>query len=182
MEDSLNILIIDDEVDRINVRHLLEDEEVNAIIHEASNCASGREKIKLNKFDCILIDYKLPDATGVEVLEKIREEDQNDSPLILLTGMGDEELATEVMKKGASDYLSKNNLKGETLARSIRNAIQVRSFEKRCWRQNWLCLKVRNRIAPLLKRCRMSYFVWGRTRELNLSTLPSGSLVLIPMN
>jgi len=130
MKDSLNILIIDDdEVDRMNVRHLLKDAGMSVVFHEATNCASGIEKIKLNKFDCILIDYKLPDATGVEVLEKIRE--VNNVPLILLTGMGDEELAAEVMKKGASDYLSKNKLDRENLSRSVRNAIQVRSFEEK---------------------------------------------------
>ena len=124
MKDCLDILVIDDdEVDRMNVQHLLDKEGVKAVVHEASDCKSGIEKMKSRKFDCVLIDYKMPDANGVEVLEKLREVNRNNVPLILLTGMGDELLIAEVMKKGASDYLSKNGLNGKTLAHSIRKAI-----------------------------------------------------------
>lgn len=132
MAGQLNILIIDDdEVDRLNIQHLLDSEGVNAHVHEASNCSSGIERMKSNDIDCVLIDYKLPDATGLEVLEELKDMNQNNVPLILLTGVGDEQLATEVMKKGASDYLSKSKLNGESLVRSITNAIQLRSFEKK---------------------------------------------------
>ena len=79
--------------------------------------------MKSRKFDCVLIDCKMPDTNGVEVLEKLRKVNRNNVPLILLTGMGDELLVAEVMKKGASDYLSKNGLNGKTLAHSIRKAI-----------------------------------------------------------
>ena len=51
--------------------------------------------------------------------------------MILLTGMGGELLVAEAMKKGASDYLPKKGLDGKTLAHSIRNSIQVGSFEKK---------------------------------------------------
>lgn len=132
MTDKLDILVIDDdEVDRMNVRHLLDSEGVNAYVHEALDCSSGIEKMKSINIDCVLIDYRLPDATGLEVLEKLREVNGNNIPLILLTGMGNEQLASEVMKKGASDYLTKSKLSGESLVRSIKNAIQVRSFEKK---------------------------------------------------
>ena len=73
MSDKLDILVIDgDEADRMNVQHLLESEVVNADIHEASDCSSGIAKMKSTNIDCVLIDYKLPDATGLEVLEELR--------------------------------------------------------------------------------------------------------------
>jgi diguanylate cyclase (GGDEF)-like protein len=134
MKDCLNILVIDDdEVDRMNIQHLLDGEGVKAVVHEASNCLSGIEMLGSHEIDCVLIDYRLPDANGVEVLEKVREVDRNNIPMILLTGMGGELLVAEVMKKGASDYLSKNGLNGKTLVQSIRSAIQVRDFEKKVW-------------------------------------------------
>ena len=123
MKDCLDILVIDDEVDRMNVQHLLDKEGVKAVVHEASDCKSGIEKMKSREIDCVLIDYRLPDANGVEVLEKLTEVNRNNVPLILLIEMGDELLVAEVMKKGASDYLSKNGLNGKTLAHSIRKAI-----------------------------------------------------------
>ena len=132
MKDCLDILVIDDdEVDRMNVQHLLDKEGVKAVVHEASDCKSGIEKMKSREIDCVLIDYRLPDANGVEVLEKLTEVNRNNGSLILLTGMGDELLVAEAMKKGASDYLPKKGLDGKTLAHSIRNSIQVGSFEKK---------------------------------------------------
>ena len=132
MKDCLDILVIDDdEVDRMNVQHLLDKEGVKAVVHEASDCKSGIEKMKSREIDCVLIDYRLPDANGVEVLEKLTEVNRNNVSLILLTGMGDELLVAEAMKKGASDYLPKKGLDGKTLAHSIRNSIQVGSFEKK---------------------------------------------------
>ena len=132
MKDCLDILVIDDdEEDRMNVQNLLDNEGMKAVVHEASDCSSGIEKMKSSNIDCVLIDYRLPGTNGVEVLEKLREVNRNNVPLILLTGVGDELLAAEVMKKGASDYLPKNGLNGKTLAHSIRNAIQVGSFEKK---------------------------------------------------
>ena len=108
MKDCLDILVIDDdEVDRMNVQHLLDKEGVKAVVHEASDCKSGIEKMKSREIDCVLIDYRLPDANGVEVLEKLTEVNRNNVPLILLTGMGGELLVAEAMKKGASDYLPK---------------------------------------------------------------------------
>ena len=92
---------------------------------------TGIEKMKPREIDCVLIDYRLPDANGVEVLEELTEVNRNNVPLILLTGMGDELLVAEAMKKGASDYLPKKGLDGKTLAHSIRNSIQVGSFEKK---------------------------------------------------
>jgi diguanylate cyclase (GGDEF)-like protein/PAS domain S-box-containing protein len=132
MTDKLDILVIDDdETDRMHVHRLLDSEGMNANVHEAFDSSSGIAKMKSINIDCVLIDYKLPDATGLEVLEELRGMNGNNVPLILLTGMGNEQLATEVMKKGASDYLSKSKLNGESLVRSIKNAIQVRSFEKK---------------------------------------------------
>ena len=88
MEDCWNILIIDDdEVDRMNIQHLLDGEGVKAVVHEASTCSAGMEKLTSQSFDCVLIDYRLPDATGLEVMEQIVAVDDI-VPMILLTGMG----------------------------------------------------------------------------------------------
>ncbi|MBT5869306.1 MAG: diguanylate cyclase [Nitrospinaceae bacterium] len=131
MEDCWNILIIDDdEVDRMNIQHLLDGEGVKAVVHEASTCSAGMEKLTSQSFDCVLIDYRLPDATGLEVMEQIVAVDDI-VPMILLTGMGGEQLVAEVMKKGATDYLSKNQLNGAMLVHSIRGAVRVRNLKRK---------------------------------------------------
>ncbi len=131
MKEPLNILIIeDDEADRMMVRRLFEKTKLQVNLEEAIDCKSGVEKIKTQGFDCAFIDYHLPDAKGVEIIGQLRKVDGMEIPLIVLTGMGSEAMATEVMKKGAADYVSKNGLNGETLERSIRNAVQIHQLQR----------------------------------------------------
>ena len=132
MKEILNILVVDaDEADRMLIRHLFAKTKLQVNIEEATLCSDGIEKIKTQEFDCVLIDYYLPDAKGVEVIEQLREVDDYDSPLIMLSGMGSEELAAEVMKKGAADYVSKNNLNEEILERSVCNAVQIHRLQRK---------------------------------------------------
>ncbi len=131
MKEPLNILVIDDdETDIMIVRRLFAKTNLKVNVEEAIDCKSGVEKIKAQDFDCALIDYHLPDAKGLQVIEQLREVDGKEIPIIVLTGMGSEAVATEVMKKGAADYVSKNGLNGETLERSIRNAVQIHQLQR----------------------------------------------------
>ena len=131
MKEPLNILVIDDdEAGRMLVRRLFAKTKLKVTIEEANGCKGGVGKIKTQDFDCVLIDYHLPDAKGIEIIEQLREVDEKETPLIVLTGMGSESLVIEVMKKGAADYVSKNGLNGEVLERSIRNAVQIHQLQR----------------------------------------------------
>ncbi len=132
MKESLKILLVEDnEGDRQTVRRLFERSNLKINLEEAKDCKGRIEKIKTQDIDCVLIDYHLPDATGAEIIEQIREADVDRIPLIILTGMGSETMAAEVLKKGAADYVSKNGLNAEILERSITNAVQIHQFQKK---------------------------------------------------
>ncbi|MEG3924175.1 MULTISPECIES: response regulator [unclassified Microcoleus] len=84
------------------------------------------------KFDCVLLDYGLPDGDGLSLVKNLREAGLK-VPLIVLTGQGDEQIAVELMKAGASDYIAKNKLSPDSLSRSLYNAIRVYRAESKAF-------------------------------------------------
>ena len=121
----LHILLVDDdEVDRLAVKRLLRQTRFDAVVEERSDRSAAMAALTPQAFDCVLLDYALPGADGVEILKEIRAKGQT-VPVIALTGQGDEEVAVELMKAGAADYLNKNSLTAERLERSLRYALAL---------------------------------------------------------
>ncbi|AUB41089.1 Histidine kinase-like ATPase [Nostoc flagelliforme CCNUN1] len=77
------------------------------------------------RFDVILLDFCLPDMSGLELFDQMQQEILETSvPVIMLTGRGDEEIAVQAMKRGALDYLVKQHLTQDVLQLTVRNAIK----------------------------------------------------------
>ena len=76
-------------------------------------------------YDCALLDLNLPDATGLEGLERLRAA-ASDLAILVFTGMADEGRGTEALAAGAQDYLVKGHVDGDLLARSVRYAVERR--------------------------------------------------------
>jgi diguanylate cyclase (GGDEF)-like protein len=76
-----------------------------------------------NEVDIVLLDLGSPDAHGLESVRRAHTAAPN-VPLIVLTGMDDEALATEAMKEGAQDYLIKGQVENRALPRALRHAIE----------------------------------------------------------
>jgi PAS domain S-box-containing protein len=62
----------------------------------------------LTDYDVLLLDYRMAGLTALDVLKEIRQERKLDLPVVLVTGQGDEEIAVQALKLGASDYIVKN--------------------------------------------------------------------------
>ncbi|MFN8514558.1 MAG: ATP-binding protein [Thermomicrobiales bacterium] len=130
MDEQLGILLIDDDtVDRMAVRRTLRAAGLDVALTEASDHAGALLALAEREFDCILLDYRLPDIDGLGVLRDLRERGIV-APVVMLTGQGDEQLAVEIMKAGALDYLTKGALTPEYLAQSVRNAIRIHRAER----------------------------------------------------
>jgi signal transduction histidine kinase len=126
---SLRLLLIDDDdVDRMAVRRALVGAGVTCEIVEAATANGGIAHARAGSFDCVLLDYRLPEMSGSEALSELLVGDAP-PPVIVLTGHGDEALAVELMKAGASDYLAKGGLTAMRLEQSIRQAVRVRRAE-----------------------------------------------------
>lgn len=127
VHDLIKVLMIDDclEDRRIFRRFLEEDSLHHYIFLEASTKEEGLEIFKTQKVDIILLDYMLPDSDGLEILSELSEGSHlNDISVIFLTGQGNETVAVQAMKNGASDYLVKSGLTKDLLIRTINYAIE----------------------------------------------------------
>lgn len=129
MEKSLKILLVDDDdLDRKVIVLSLKKTGLLIEVEEVDNSVKALEKIFSNYFDCVFLDYRLPGKSGLEVLQEVRTKG-NKTPIVILTAHGDEPLAVEIMKAGASDYIPKTLLNSDGLSLSIRNAIRTRQAE-----------------------------------------------------
>lgn len=115
-----NILVIDDEKSiRSTLKEILEYE--NFKVDLAEHGAEGLEKYKHGNYDIVLCDIKMPEMDGLEVLEKIFEE-EGEAQVIMISGHGNIDNAVEAIKKGAYDFIEKP-LDLNRLLITIRNAL-----------------------------------------------------------
>ncbi len=130
--DSVAVLLVDDdEVDRAAVRRALERGGVAVTITEATDFESARTAILGGgAFDVVLLDFGLPGGDGLELLREARTHGV-DTPVIVLTGQGDETVAVELMKAGAADYLQKGLVTTERLAQSVKQVLRLRDADRR---------------------------------------------------
>lgn len=103
--DHIHILLVDDEISYVNVlANRLSKRNITA-----TKCFSGTDAIQMlrdNDFDVVILDLKLEDMDGIEVL-KIMKKMVPEIKIIMLTGHGSETAAKDGIKEGAHDYLTK---------------------------------------------------------------------------
>ena len=122
MNEQLQILLIEDDKNgRSAIRDALE-VELSCQLAEAENSFEGENLLNQQVFDCILLDFLLPNCNGLDFLTKIRQAGVF-TPVIMLTNVTDTETAVALMKAGASDFIPKTTLTPKRLASSINQSI-----------------------------------------------------------
>jgi DNA-binding NtrC family response regulator len=115
-----HILVIDDERSiRNTLKEILEYEKFTVDL--AEHGVDGLEKYKNGSYDIVLCDIKMPEMDGLEVLEKLSQE-EGDAQVIMISGHGNIDNAVEAIKKGAYDFIEKP-LDLNRLLITIRNAL-----------------------------------------------------------
>jgi PAS domain S-box-containing protein len=123
----LKVLIVDDElVDREIFKQYLDADPQNAFAYaEASTGREGLRKLESFHPDCVLLDFQLPDLDGLKMVRLLQEgRDFLPCAVVMLTGIGSEEIAVEAMKLGVMDYMAKGPASSQALSRSIASAVQ----------------------------------------------------------
>ena len=92
-------------------------------VERVDHLAAGLERLAAGNVDVVLLDLVLPDSQELVTFERVKEVVPQ-VPVLVLTGLDDEELAEAAVAAGARDYLVKTRIDGERLAQSIRAALE----------------------------------------------------------
>ncbi len=128
MKDSpIRIGIIDDEKNiRRTLRMVLEGEGYK--VWEGESCKEGRNKIKQEETDAVLLDMQLPDGDGLDLLKELRQALPG-LPVVMISGHGTLEHAVEATKRGAYDFLEKPIDRSRLLV-TMKNALEVSGLRR----------------------------------------------------
>ena len=115
MSDIIRVVLADDHVFvRDGIKSLLENEANIEVVGEAIDGADALEVVTANKPDLLIVDIRMPNLTGNEVVEKLRS-DNNNVKIIMLSMHESEEYVLKSIKAGADGYLLKGSSKDEFL-------------------------------------------------------------------
>lgn len=125
-QPSTCVLVVDDEpTDRERVRRWL-GESVSVV---EAGCGADALRLASERHpECVLLDYHLPDAECVDLLDRLGADGCG---VVVLTGHGTEEIVAEVMKHGASDYIAKGMLTRSSLERIVQTSVNTARLRKR---------------------------------------------------
>ena len=133
MESTFRVLHVEDEPDIADLtRRYIERQggKDRFEVESVTDASAGIERLSEDEFDCVVTDYEMPDMDGIEFLERVRDE-YPDLPFILFTGKGSEEVASDAISAGVTDYLQKGGSeKYEILAKRIRNYVERRRAKR----------------------------------------------------
>lgn len=118
------LLVDDDEDDYVMTKEILSEVGTGAFqLDWVFDYQQAIEAIERREHSVYLLDYRLGEHSGLDILRSVAGKNIQ-SPMILLTGQGDELVDIEAMKEGAADYLIKSQLTSDLLSRSIRYAME----------------------------------------------------------
>jgi len=122
------LLIEDDKVDQMAFKRLVKEKDLPYDYSIAGSISEAKKVLSSETFDIVITDYLLGDGTAFDIFPSII-----DTPIIFITGAGDEETAVKAMKAGAYDYLIKDPERNylKILSLTIENAVKRKKAEER---------------------------------------------------
>lgn len=126
---TLSLLLVeDDRADAILVEELIAEAVDDIRVVWAQSIAQAERELSSTRPDCVLLDLNLPDASGMDALDRIAQHDVT-VPIVVLTGLNDEYFGASAVAAGAQDYLVKGRVEPEMLRRAVLYAIERKRVE-----------------------------------------------------
>ncbi|MBV9640791.1 MAG: SpoIIE family protein phosphatase [Mycobacteriaceae bacterium] len=122
------LLVEDDRADALLVQELIADASADIRVVWTQSMAHAEGKLGTDRVDCVLLDLNLPDANGIDAVNRIAKHDAT-IPIVVLTGLNDERFGVSAVASGAQDYLVKGRVEPEMLRRSLLYAIERKRAE-----------------------------------------------------
>jgi PAS domain S-box-containing protein len=130
--DAMRVLLVEDDDAQADLTaSFLEREDDAFSVTTRSAAEPALDYLQDAEVDCVLSDHDMPGKDGLELLDDVRDLDA-DLPFVLFTGKGSEEIASEAISAGVTDYLQKEggNDQYAVLANRVRNAVEKRRSQR----------------------------------------------------
>jgi serine phosphatase RsbU (regulator of sigma subunit) len=128
-EAAVDVLLVEDDAgDALLVEEYLADSGLTTRLRWVRSLADALDVVN-DAHDCVLLDLHLPDCDGLDALRRILAVAPQ-AAVLVLTGLGDLQVAVDAVTAGAQDYLLKDQVDGQVLARAIRYALQRKLAEQ----------------------------------------------------
>lgn len=123
--EPIKILLVEDDAGDIELLEAylepMEAETIELVVCQWLRDA--KKKLEMQHFDLILLDLSLPDSVGLDTFRKVQEL-VPEIPIVILSGLSDQELVLQAVRLGAQDYLTKDQVNSQILLRSIHYAVE----------------------------------------------------------
>lgn len=165
LDQRVSILSIEDkDADFTKVEQILLDHH-QLKLTRVKSIGEAFDRLEKGRFDLIFLDYLLPDGTGLEFLEAINSQGV-ETPVVVITGQGDELIASRIIQAGAYDYLPKAKVSGKALLRIISNALEKAGMkrEMRLAQEKLAEMSVRDELTGMFNH---RYFQESLEREIS---------------
>ncbi|MFW6457386.1 MAG: PP2C family protein-serine/threonine phosphatase [Planctomycetota bacterium] len=155
-KQTVKVLLVEDDPDDAFLIHemLGESRTVDFDLTHVTRLSEATESLDEQHYDIVLLDLTLPDSTGIDTFYKLNASTPR-PPIVVLTGLADEQMGTETVRAGAQDYLIKGDVNSDLLIRSVRYAIERDRLEDnlsdaldRLDREFEIIARVQNNLLP----------------------------------
>lgn len=159
------LLIDDNELDVLNFQKNIKKSDLSTKIDVCYSASEALNQLTKNSYDCIFLDYLLPDIDGLNLLMKLRDMSIS-TPVSVMTSQGDEKIAVEMIRNGAFDYFTKNEINPDNLSKVVISAVRLWDAERQSLFAEKQIIENNNRLNAILESTKNLIYAFDKNFNL----------------